>query len=382
MRFPTRRNVADAPPGVTLRVHSHRDLATLLDRDLDGALVVVDRRDLDAETARTLLDRRPYAVLNASEFISGRYANLGPQLLTGAGVRLLEAPREGVLELRDGSSLRFHDSTLYDGAVVALDVRVLTGDDVTSRMEAARSGLATQLETFAHTTSELLRREQDLLLHGRGTPALRTQVAGRTVLVVGPAARVEDLKPLRALVRDHRPVLVAVDGGAEAVVGRGLRPDVVILSGAGTIQPRTLARSREVVLTGPGEAVRRRAEQAGIPVHDAPTSLAGTDLGLLIAEQGKARLVVPVGYPAGLDDFIDRGRSVQASNVLSRLRVGSRLVEASAVPLLYTGKVRRWHVALTLAVALAAVAVAVATTPVGQDWWNDLRPHLPWGLDG
>lgn len=377
MRFPKRRKVADAPPGVTLKVNSHRDLATLLTRDLAGSLVLIDRRDLDAETARRLLDARPHTVVNAAEFISGRFANLGPELLAEGGINLFEADRAGVQGLSDGSSLRLHDSTLYDGAVVALDMRALPLDQVKERMDAARTGLATQLETFAHTTSEFLRREQSLLLHGQGTPALRVDLTGRSVLVIGPAAQESDLKPLRKFIREQKPVVMAVDGGADVAVRRRLRPDVVILSGPGTVQPKTLARCGEVLLTGSGEAVRRRAEQANIPIHEAQTSMTGLDLGLLTAYRGGAKLIVPVGYPTSLEDFIDRGRSAQASNVLTRLRVGANLVEASAIPLLYTGQVRRWHVAVAVVAALAILGLTMATTPVGQDWWESLR--ATWG---
>lgn len=373
MRFPQRRKVADALPGTSLTVNSHRDLATVLGRDLSGSLAVIDRRDLDAETARRLLDARPAAVLNAAEFTSGRFANLGPELLAAAGVPLFQGDRAGVLALKDGSTLRLHDATLYDGAVVALDLEPLTLEQVRAQKEAARSGLAVQLETFAHTTSEFLRREEGLLLHGQGSPALRARLRGRPVLVVGPAARASDLRALRTFIREQKPVVIAVDGGAEAAVDRRLRPDAVILSGPGTVQPKTLTKCREVVLTGSGESVRRRAEQANLPVHEAQTSMAGLDLGLLIAHRGDARVVIPVGYPSTLEDFIDRGRSVQASNVLTRLRVGPQLVEASAVPLLYTGRVRRWHVAFALVAALAVLALAVGTTPVGQDWWDQVR---------
>lgn len=377
MRFPKRRPVADVPPGTTLKVNSHRDLATLLSRDLAGSLVVIEQRDLGAETARRILDRRPHAVLNAAEFISGRFANMGPELLASNEVLLFEGERAAVLGLTDGSALRLHETTLYDGAVVAMDVQPLALEEIKTQMDAARSSLATQLETFAHTTSEFLRREEALLLHGQGTPELKVRLARRPVVVVGPAAQPADLKVLRTFLREQKPVLIAVDGGAEAAVARRLRPDVVILSGAGTVQPKTLARCREVVLTGSGEAVRRRAEQANLPVHEAQTSMTGLDLGLLVAHRGQASVVVPVGYPSSMEDFIDRGRSAQASNVLTRLRVGSALVEGSAVPLLYSGRVRRWQVALVLVAAAAVLALTVASTPVGNDWWDQLRDA--WG---
>lgn len=372
---------APEPPGRVLRVRAHRELRLLVPRIEAGDLVVIDVRDLDAGTARSLAERKPFAVLNASEFISGRFANLGPRVLAEHGVVLLEGDRALVLALRDGATLRLDGDTLYDGPVVALDVRVVAGEEVAVRMDQARSGLAAQLDSFAHTASEFLRREEPAVLHGIGLPELRTRIAGRPVVVVGPAAGPADLKRLRSFIRDQRPVLIGVDTGAATLVQRRLRPDVVILSGAGTCEPKVLGRSGEVVLTGSGDAVRRQLEKLNLPVHTVHNGVAGTDLALLLAHRAGARLLVPVGSPATLEDFIDRSRSDQASQVMTRLKVGSLLVEAQALPQVYTGRVRRWHLAAVLVAALAVLAISVALTPIGNTWWHDVRGGLPLGLD-
>jgi uncharacterized membrane-anchored protein len=378
MSFPKRR--PDPAPNDAERelvVRAHRNLSTLVSRVEEGDLAVIDRRDLDASVARSLLARKPAAVLNASEFISGRYANLGPRLLVDAGVTLLEGPREQVLGLRDGQRLRRQDDALVDGAVLAVEVRELSAEEVEQRMDAARAGLASQLDTFAHTASEFLRHEEGLLLHGTGAPELRVDRTDRVVVVVGPAASTAELKRLRTFLREQDPVLIAVDAGAEVACSRRLRPDVLVLTGDGAIDDKALARSREVVLNGSGDAVRRRLEKLNLPTHTLQTSAAGTDVGLLLAGLGGARLVVPVGAPATLEDFIDRSRSDQASTVMARLRLGARLVESGAVPLLYTGKVRRWHLGAVLVAAAAVVAYATAVTPIGNEWWHDLHQHLP-----
>ncbi|RNL79278.1 putative cytokinetic ring protein SteA [Nocardioides marmorisolisilvae] len=383
MSFPKRRPALDPNnPERDLVVRAHRNLGTLLARLEEGDLAVIDRRDLDASLAQALLARRPAAVLNASEFISGRFANQGPRMLAAGGVTLLEGNRDQVLGLRDGQRVRRQGTSLFDGAVLAADVREVGSDEIEQRMDAARVGLASQLDTFAHTASEFLRREEGLLLHGTGAPELRTDLDGRLVLVVGPAATVGELKSLGTFVREQKPVIIAVDRGAEVARARRLRPDVLVLTGDGAIEDKALARCREVVLNGSGDAVRRRLEKLNLPTHTMQTSAAGADVGLLLAELGGARLVVPVGTPATLEDFIDRSRSDQASAVMARLRVGSRLVEAGAVPLLYTGKVRRWHLALVLLAAAAVVAYATAVTPIGNDWWHDLHQHLPGVLGG
>lgn len=380
MSFPKRRTGAPPLPGLSLTVRAHRNLATALDRTREGDLVVIDQRDVDAATARAILARKPYAVLNAAEYISGRYANLGPGLLLRGGVVLLEAERSGVLGLDDGKQLRLDGGTLYDGPVVRLDVAQLDQDQVTARLDAARAGLATQLETFAHTSSELLRREEGLLLHGSGAPRLRAEVSGRPVLVAGPATTVAELKRLRGYLREQKPVLIGVDAGADVLVRQGRRPDVLVLTGEGRIDDKTLSRSREVVLTGTGEASRARIERYKLPFHNLRTTLAGSDVGLLLAHLEDARVIVTLGSPATLDDFVDRTLTEQASNVLTRLRAGTTVVEGASVPLLYTGRVRRWQVALVALAAIAVLVVTVAATPVGHDWWHSIRAHLPAGL--
>ena len=383
MSFPKRRPTSAPDPAEQgFVVRAHRNVGTLLARLQEGDLAVVDRRDLDASLARALLAGKPAAVLNASEFITGRYANLGPRMLAEAGVLLLEGDREQVLGLRDGRTLRRRGDARYDGAVHAVDVREVTHEDVQQRMDAARTGLASQLDTFAHTTSEFLRREEGLLLHGTGAPELRTDLAGKVVVVVGPAATAADLKRLRTFLREQKPVLIAVDGGAELLRSRRLRTDVLVLTGDGAIEDRALSRSREVVLNGSGDAVRRRLEKLNLPTHTMQTGAAGPDVGLILAELGGARLVVPVGTPSTLEDFIDRSRSDQASTVMARLRLGPRLVEADAVPLLYTGRVRRRHLGAVLLAAVGVLAYATAATPIGNEWWHDLVHHLHSALPG
>jgi uncharacterized membrane-anchored protein len=56
--------------------------------------------------------------------------------------------------------------------------------------------------------------------------------------------------------------------------------------------------------------------------------------------------------------------------VLTRMRLGTSVVEAQAVPLLYTGRVRLWHLLVVLAATLAVLAFTLAATPIGNDWWH------------
>lgn len=381
MPFPLRRSNAATLPGVTGTVRTGTSLATLLERSDPGSIVVIEHRDLDAVTAQAILATAPLAVLNAAEFVSGRFASRGARLLAEGGVRLLEGPADAVRELREGQTLRLDGSTLYDGAVVALDVRVVEMDDLDERMEQARFGLAAQLDTFAATTSEFLRREEGLLLHGTGLPEVRTSFTGRPAVVLGASATRADLKPLRTFLREQKPVLIAVDGAAEMLVRRRIRPDLVIASGAVELPERVVSRARELVLIGPADRFIRLAEKFNTPRHLLETGAAAEDVGLLLAQRGKSSVVVPVAAPWGMESFLDRSRSAQASHVLTRIVTVGRVVDAPVLPLLYTGRVRRWQLALLAVLAVAVLATSIALTPVGQDWWQNLRDQLPagWG---
>jgi uncharacterized membrane-anchored protein len=363
-------------------VRTHRDFRMLLGRVQPGDLVVIDRRDLDGASARALAVRRPAAVLNASEFVSGRFANLGPSVLDAAGVLLLEGAPEQVGRLKDGSGLRLDGTRLYDGDQVVVEARQLTTEDIRERMDRARTGMASQLDTFAHTASEFLRREEGVLLHGTGLPALRTDLSDRPVVVVGPHATERQVRRLRTFLREQRPVVVGVDGGAELLTRGRRRLDVLVLGRDAAPSDKALRRAREVVLHGTGDGARRQVAKLNVPTHEVTTSASSTDLGLLIAHAAGARLVVPVGDPSTLEELIDRERSDQASTVLTRMRLGTTVVESDAVPLLYTGRVRLWQVLLLLLAALAVLAVTIAATPVGHDWWHDLSRHLPDRIGG
>jgi len=370
MRLPSRiGGRTDAPTG-TATVRVHRDFRRLLERIEPGDIAVIDRRDLDAAAAKLLVERNPVAVLNTVDFVSGRFANLGPAALLEAGVVLLEGDAEQVRGLKDGTVLRLEGNELLDGSRVVVAAHRVTADEIHERMEQARSGMDSQLDTFAHTASEFLRRENGPLLNGTGLPELRTGLAGRTVVVVGPGATASDLRRLSRFLREQRPVLIGVDAGAELLTRRRRRPDVLVLSADATPSDRVLGRAREVVLHGASDGVRRQVGKLNLPTHVVTTGAASTDVALLLARAGGARLVIPVGDPLTLEDLIDRERSDQASTVLTRLRLGGSVVEGAVVPSLYTGRVRTWQLLLVVLIALAVLVFTIAATPIGNDWWH------------
>jgi uncharacterized membrane-anchored protein len=393
MKFPSRQKSVEGMPGTVGTARLDRRTSSLLRRLRTGDVAVIDHLDLDRANAEALVDCGVAAVVNASPFISGRYPNLGPELLAKSGVLMIDNVGADVFaKLHDGAEVRVHEGQVFVGDEPVVSGRQLDADDVHTMMEEARGGLSTQLQSFTHNTTEFLRREQDLLLHGQGAPRTTTKLAGRPVVIVvrGYDYR-DDLRRLRRYIREQHPVLVGVDAGADALLAAGHRPDIVVVgenglaqAGSGgatgsTVSDKALRGSREVILhtDRAGRAVGSdRLDRIGVRSQTFSASGTSEDIAMLLADLSGASLIVSVGTHATLDEFLDRHRAGLASTFLTRLRVGPKLVDAKSVPPLYAGRVRLWHLLLVLLAGLVALCVAVAATPVGQEWWTSVQAFL------
>lgn len=380
MKFAVRSRPAPALPGVHGPARIHRRTASLLGRLHVGDVAVLDHLDMDRETAQALIDAGVVAVVNSGPMVSGRFPNLGPERLVEAGVLVVDSAGPEMFDrLRDGTDVRIDAGSLHAGDTLVATGREVTADLVRSEMGRARSGLSAQLESFTHNSTEFLRREQDLLLHGHGVPRTATAMAGRPVVVtVRSHGWQDELRGIKPFVREQRPVLVGVDHGADALVEAGHRPDVVVVSGVDDLpSAAVLRKARDVVVLVERGAPRSATEQLqrlGIRPLRFETTATAEDAALLLASAREASLIVGVGMHATLDEFLDRRRAGLASTFLTRLKVGPDLVDASAVPQLYDGAVRPRHLVGALVAGVIAVAAAVSVTPVGQQWVDDVAP--------
>ncbi len=334
-----------------------------------GDIAVIDHLDLDRVSAEALVACRPRAVVNAAKSTSGRYPNLGPQILVDARIPLLDEVGEGVIAaVRDGDIGRVEDDALWVGATVVARGTLLTPESVGEAMAAARAGLAVQLEAFASNTMEYLRRERDLLFDGVGIPDIQTPIDGRHALIVvrGYHYR-EDLQILRSYIREYRPVLIGVDGGADALVEAGHTPDLVV-GDMDSVTDATLRCGAEIVVhayrdgRAPG---LERVRELGVEPVVFPATGTSEDVAMLLADDSGATLIVAVGTHATLVEFLDKGRSGMASTFLTRLRVGGKLVDAKGVSRLYRARISGRSIMAMLLVGLFALFVALASTPAG-----------------
>lgn len=338
----------------------------LLVRLRPGEVAVIDHEDLDRVAAEGLVLRGAAAVVNASPSITGRYPNLGPLVLVRAGIPLIDNVGKLIMQkVKDGTPIRLDgDRVLLNGDLVGAGVRQ-TEDSVIRDMDEARSRLAGQFDAFARNTVEYMQRERDLLFGGEGMPHLDHDLAGRHVLVVVRGANYrEDLAALRAYVRDVKPVLVGVDGGADAVIEQGYRPDMIV-GDMDSVSENALRSGAEVVLHAyPGGRApgRSRLDGLGLPYKVVEAGGTSEDVAFLLAHEKGAELIVAVGSHGNLREFLDKGRSGMASTFLVRLRVGEILVDAKGVSRMYRGRVRGRDLVLLIGAALFSMVAIVAVS--------------------
>ncbi len=366
-----RSRAQETEPGVSGTVRLDRRTKNLTKRLRPGDIAVIDHVDIDRVSADSLVAARVGAVVNAAPSISGRYPNLGPEILTAAGIPLVDGVgKEVFAALKEGAQVRVEGNVLYgpDGQQAATGTEQ-TPDTVAAAMAEAKAGLSTQLEAFATNTMEYMKRERALLLDGVGVPDVRTAIEGRHVLVVVRGYDYkEDLQALRSYIRDYRPVLVGVDGGADALVEAGYQPDMII-GDMDSVSDHVLRSGAEVVVHAYADGRApglQRVQDLGVDAITFPAAATSEDIAMLLADEKGAKLIVAVGTHATLVEFLDKGRGGMASTFLTRLRLGGKLVDAKGVSRLYRSRISTAALVVLVLAALVAIVAAVAVTTAGR----------------
>jgi uncharacterized membrane-anchored protein len=331
-----------------------------------GEIAIIDHADLDRIAAEDLAASRVAGVINVAPFSTGRYPNIGPLILARSGVVLVEAVGAPLFESLDRGDVIELDGgdVLLSGTTLANGTRPSIGD-LEERLAEQRSRIDRAIAEFATNTIEHVREESELLSGEILLPQTRTRFDGRHVLIVvrGPRYR-EDLAALNAYIRDVRPLIIGVDGGADAVLRAGLRPDV-ILGDMDSATDKALRCGAELIVhaypdgSAPGH---ERLEDAGLDHLVIPAPGTSQDVAMLLANEKGASLIVMVGAHFNLLEFLDKNRAGMSSTFLTRLRVGETLVDAKGVSRLYRPGIGAPGVALfALAFVLVVVAVIIAS---------------------
>jgi uncharacterized membrane-anchored protein len=388
MRLPSLRRTRNSEPGiVTGPIRMDRRTKRLAGRLRPGDIAVIDHVDLDRVAADALVAAGVSAILNARPSISGRYPNLGPEVVVRAGIPLIDDLGEAMFEsLREGVEVRIDNDAVYLGAeLVATGVRQ-DAQRVAAALAEAREGVSVALEAFAANTMEYLKRERDLLFDGVGVPDIETDIAGHHCLIVVRGYDYQaDLDVLRPYIREFKPVLIGVDGGADALVEAGYTPDLIV-GDMDSVTDDVLRCGAEVVVHAypDGHAPGlERVNQLGVPAKIFPAAATSEDIALLLADEKGAALIVAVGTHWTLVEFLDKGRGGMASTLLTRLRIGGKLVDAKGVSRLYRQGIPGSSLLLLVLAAIAAMASAVAVSTAGRafaglvaEWWDNLLFQL------
>ena len=351
-----------------------RKTKNLVKRLRPGDVAVIDHTDLDPIAAEDLAASGAIAVVNLSRSSTDRYPNRGPLILARAGIALVDVPAAPLFEeLRDG------DEVVLRGGEVSVNGRVVatgTAIDVqhaTEQLERQRARINEALSEFARNTIEHVQDESELLLGRLGFPPVRTDFRNRHALIVvrGTTYR-HDLRTLRAYIQDTRPVLVGVDGGADAIIEEGFQPDMIL----GDMDSAT-----DAALTGGAELVvhayadgrapgLERLEALGLEPLVVPAIGTSQDVAMLLAHENGAELIVSVGAHFNLTEFLDKNRAGMSSTFLTRLRIGETLIDAKGVSRLYNPGVRGWHLWAFLAISVILIAIVVLSSPALAEFFD------------
>ncbi|WP_460543400.1 putative cytokinetic ring protein SteA [Glycomyces halotolerans] len=384
MRLPGRNPEDDSGNGRLVgTVRLDRRTKRLSGRLEPGDIAVIDHVDLDRVAADALVATGVAAVVNAAKSISGRYPNLGPEVLVESGIVLIDGVGDEIFDrVREGKTVGVEGNKVFLGGEEIAEGILQSEESVAADMEAAREGLSVQLEAFAANTMEYLKRERDLLLDGVGVPDVATDFNGRHALVVIRGYNYkEDIDVLRPYIREFKPVLVGVDGGADALLEAGYTPDMIV-GDMDSVSDDALRCGAEIVVhayadgRAPG---MERMEKLGVPAIPFPAAATSEDIAMLLADEKGASLICAVGTHVTMVEFLDKGRGGMASTFLTRLRVGGKLVDAKGVSRLYRQDMSVSALLLLIVSALAAMATAIAISTVGRsfvdviaDWWDGL----------
>jgi uncharacterized membrane-anchored protein len=367
-------------PEITGPARLGRRTKDLVKRLRPGDIAIIDHVDLDRVSAEELAEAGVAAVVNVSPSMSGRFPNPGPLQLVRAGVRLIDAPGAALFDdLAEGDVL-----SIRNGGVWRNGTRLADGDELDEAVLltsfADQQGrLTVALEAFADNTLRHLREEGRLLAQGIEFPHLQTRFRDRHAVVVarGPGYK-RDLRSVRPYIREFKPVLVAVDGGADALLEIGLKPHVIV-GDFDSVSDAALRCGAELLVHAYPDGRAPGAERLGaLDLHYETVSAPGIseDIALQLANDRGAELIVAVGTHFTLAEFMERNRSGMASTFVTRLKVGEVLVDAKGVSRLVSRRVGVWPLVAFALAGVSAIVVAIAVSPALRNVIESLTGNL------
>ncbi|WP_186445556.1 putative cytokinetic ring protein SteA [Paenibacillus cremeus] len=320
--------------------HVDRSTKKLLMRIPHGAIAVIAHDDLDELAVQGLLQAKVKAVINAGRTMSGRIPSSAVLPLLDAEVPIYEMEPVHFDLLEDEPEIVIANEQLMVHPYGSIPCRQFTRQDWFQRFQTAKDGEAYELKKFVENTLRYAELEKEFLFEPLKSRELRTSFRGRSVVVVVRGSGYQaDLVCLHDYIQAVRPVLVGVDGGADALLEQGYQPDVIV-GDMDSVSDKALRCGAELVVHGyrsgaaPGLV---RLEPLGLQSAAVIVACGGTseDLALLLAYDHQCEEIVTVGLHSHMHDFLEKGRNGMGSTWLVRMKVGNRLMDAKGISRLF-----------------------------------------------
>lgn len=342
-------------------------------------IAVIDHKDIDEVSAKSLIEARVKAVVNANQSISGKYPNKGPLGLIQAGIILVDNVGKDVMSLEDGQEIIIEEGNVFlDGTQLGAG-QILDEPIIKQMMENSEANYATEVQKFIYNTMEYAQKDIDLIVKGIENPELKTDFQDRhSLIVVRGHDYKEDLYAIQSYIREVKPVLVGVDGGADALLEFGYKPDIIV-GDMDSVTDRALQCGAEIVVHGYMDGTApglERVQELGIDSVVVRAPGTSEDVAMLLAYQKGASLIVAVGTHSNVIDFLEKGRKGMGSTFLVRTKIGSILVDAKGVNKLYKSSLRPKHIVGIVLAALIPLTVIFFVSPVSRQFGRLLMLRL------
>jgi uncharacterized membrane-anchored protein len=330
-------------------------------------IAIIDHADLDRISAEELLESGVRVVVNVAPSTTGTYPNAGPLALVRGGVRLIDTLGVDLFEeIKDGEQLIVRGASLFRNGTRLASGHALSAEELERALHEQRGRVSEALENFAENTLRHIREETTVLSEGVQLPQLRTVFRDQHALVVARSQETKrDLSIVAPYIADFKPVLVGVDGGADALLDAGYKPDLIV-GDMDSVSDKALQSGAELVVHAyPGGSAPGRARVDRLGLHSAvlPVSGLSEDAAMLLAYEKGAELIVAVGTHFNLIEFLERNRAGMSSTFLTRLKVGEKLVDARGVSRLFRPRIGLGAVAAFTLGAVAAVSAVLIASP-------------------
>ena len=349
-----------------------RKTKKLAKRIQPGEIAVINHVDIDEVAANSLVEAKVKLVINAAESISGRYPNKGPGILTENNILIIDRVGEELFNnVSEGETLLIEDGKIFRGDELIGEGDVLTREKVAVQIKLAYDNLGEELDRFIDNTIEYAKKEKGFILGEVEIPKVKTKYQGKQVLIVvrGQDYK-EDLATMISYIEEVKPILVGVDGGADALMEFGYKPDVVV-GDMDSVSDESLKAAGEIVVhaytdgRAPG---LKRVQDLGLDAVVFPAPGTSEDIAMLIAYEYNAELIVALGTHSNIIDFLEKGRKGMASTFLVRMKIGAKLIDAKGVNLLYRSKLKIKYIWALIATALFPVLILASLSPRMQQF--------------